>query len=355
MSEAFDSLRVLPRPAPGRRGWVYVARATLWAALAVCPFAAQPTALYGTAGISARAVRQGGFGSCYFHASMAALANANPELVRGLISQTGPEEYAVRFSQGKAETVELQDVDFARQNRYDISDGLWVAVLLRGYAQRQLRAALISAIGQSGLPGAQLFATAALESNDVVLTSYDRAVRAAIDQKGSIQKGSLRAQLDKALASLNVIDSFRAQALGFLDQQGFLPALERNIGEDAELYGAYKNVGKGGDPSKVLATFAGSSTRVEPGDRQKVLSTLRLVHQKRAAAVIGTTGERSENTPFWWVSAHAFTILDYDENAATVTIRNPWGKLPDPDGVFSVTLSQISSSSWDGIHVSVIR
>jgi hypothetical protein len=316
---------------------------------------AQAPALYGAAGITPTAVRQGGFGSCYFHASLAALANADPELVRGLITQTGSEEYAVRFSQGKAENVEARDVEFARQNHYDISDGLWVAVLLRGYAQRQLRAALSAAIGQSGLPGASLLATAALESNDLVLASYDRAIRNAIDQSGKIEKGLLRSQLDKALASLSVGGGLRAQALGFLDQQGFLAALEQRIAEDSELFGAYKNVGQGGDPSKVLASFAGSAVRVAPGDRPKLLEILRLAHEKRAAAVMGTKPDGPAEAPSWWVPAHAYTVLDFDETAATVTLRNPWGRTPDPDGVFTVTLSGIASGPWESFHAATVR
>jgi hypothetical protein len=45
--------------------------------------------LYGSKVISAEAVRQGGLGSCYFHASIAAEAHTSPDLVRQAIHQRG--------------------------------------------------------------------------------------------------------------------------------------------------------------------------------------------------------------------------------------------------------------------------
>jgi len=32
-------------------------------------------------------------------------------------------------------------------------------------------------------------------------------------------------------------------------------------------------------------------------------------------------------------------VLDYDEAAQTVTLRNPWAAKPDPDGVFTLPLA----------------
>jgi hypothetical protein len=39
------------------------------------------------------------------------------------------------------------------------------------------------------------------------------------------------------------------------------------------------------------------------------------------------------------VPTHSYTVLDYDEAAQTVTLRNPWAARPDPDGVFTLPLA----------------
>ena len=41
----------------------------------------------------------------------------------------------------------------------------------------------------------------------------------------------------------------------------------------------------------------------------------------------------------WYVNAHCYTVLNYDSGGATVTIRNPWARHPDPDGIFSLPLA----------------
>jgi len=40
----------------------------------------------------------------------------------------------------------------------------------------------------------------------------------------------------------------------------------------------------------------------------------------------------------WYVNAHCYTVLGYDGGAGNVTLRNPWARQPDPDGIFSLPL-----------------
>ena len=42
------------------------------------------------------------------------------------------------------------------------------------------------------------------------------------------------------------------------------------------------------------------------------------------------------DTKNWYVNAHCYTALAYDGNRPTVTLRNPWARFPEPDGVFTL-------------------
>jgi hypothetical protein len=46
-----------------------------------------------------------------------------------------------------------------------------------------------------------------------------------------------------------------------------------------------------------------------------------------------------ESAADWYIGAHAYTVMGYDPNAGTVTLRNPWAHHPDPDGVFTLPMS----------------
>jgi hypothetical protein len=40
----------------------------------------------------------------------------------------------------------------------------------------------------------------------------------------------------------------------------------------------------------------------------------------------------------WYVNAHCYTVLGYDGGTGNVTVRNPWARQPDPDGIFALPL-----------------
>ena len=96
--------------------------------------------LYGSKGIVPEAVRQGKLGSCYFHAVIAALAQRREDTIRKMIQSNADGSYTVTFGDGKKETAYPEDLRYTHDSGYDLSDGQWVAVLFRAYAQRVLRA-----------------------------------------------------------------------------------------------------------------------------------------------------------------------------------------------------------------------
>jgi len=52
-------------------------------------------------------------------------------------------------------------------------------------------------------------------------------------------------------------------------------------------------------------------------------------------------GRLPADTQSWYVNAHCYTALAYDQNSHTVTLRNPWARFPAPDGVFTLPLKTL--------------
>jgi hypothetical protein len=301
-----------------------------------------PPSLYGASGISYSAVRQGGLGSCFFHASVAALARTNPDLLRNAIQQSAPGVFQVTFASGARETVDLEDVLYAREHGYDHSDGLWVAVLLRAYGQATLRNALLSSVAATTYPDSiKQLAAGLIQQNDLLLNAYDRAIRGTVNQSGDLDGPHLVAKLNTEMTSVGVPLLVRSQVNQFLSQETFLNTLAGQVRANGELFGVYRSVGQGGFVRRVLEAFGGKvSTIGFQSNVQDARPALRLVHLGRGLAVATTRPSRSPDSPAddsaWWVATHAFTVLDYDEASDTVTLRNPWGDHPATDGVFQI-------------------
>src|ERR1035437_6641412 len=107
--------------------------------------------LYGSKGIVPEAVRQGRLGSCYFHAVIAAMAERRPDTIRKMIQSNADGSYTVTFGDGKKETAYPEDLRYTHESGYDLSDGEWVAVLFRSYAQKVLRESLLQDIQASDI------------------------------------------------------------------------------------------------------------------------------------------------------------------------------------------------------------
>jgi hypothetical protein len=316
-----------------------------WAGLAESGLA-QDTALFGARGISAQSVRQGLLGSCYFHATIAALAKTTPGTLRNAIRRTPNGGYKVHFFSGPDEAVYQSDVDYGREHNYDRSDGTWVAVLMRAYAQRALRLSLVEAIQKSDLIPMFIQPTAIswLNGSDMLLVDYDRAIRSVVNQDGTMDQNQLKVHLATELHA-DGIPSSEAQALvGFLDEKGFFATLARTVQENGEVFGAYKSLGQGGIPVRVMEAFLGQG-KVYAGFTSNPQKTMDQLHRFRAGGVAMVAGTKamapSEQyaSASWWVPAHCYTLLSYDDAAQTVTLRNPWGEHPSPGGVFTLPLS----------------
>ncbi len=307
--------------------------------------------LYGSKGIGPEAVRQGSLGSCYFHSVVAALAQANPQALQKMIQESSGETYTVHFADGKKETAYLEDIRYSRETGYDRSDGLWVAVLFRAYAQKVLRESLVEAIGKSNLfPLLRHYAEEFVATNDPVLLAYDRAIRAQVDQNGNLDRAQLEAKLKEQMTPLPVSDEIKDSLVNLLDSGGFFASLAEMIKQNGELFGAYRAVGQGGLAERVMETLAGSVKFERNESERQAASALERTFRAHLPVVACTAGSRfyeqlaaGQTLPpgadSWYVNSHCYTVLGVDAGGSRVTLRNPWAHHPNPDGIFPLPLA----------------
>lgn len=315
-------------------------------------FGTAPEDLYGSGGVRPEGVRQGALGSCYFHAVVAAMAQTKPQVLKDMIRSGGGGTFTVHFADGKQETAYPEDLRYTREIGYDLSDGLWVAVLFRAYAQRVLRESLLLAIDKSDLfPLFKAPAKDFISTNDSLLLAYDRAIRAQVDQYGNIDRSKLESQLQQEMKPLPVSDEIKASLIKLLESGGFFDSLAGVIKQNGELFGAYRAVGQGGIADRVMQTFAGSSLDVLNESEDQAATSLGQVVKNKLPAAACSGGSRfydllaaGQTIPAdaegWYVNAHCYTVLGFDSSERTVTLRNPWARHPDPDGIFKLPLQQ---------------
>ena len=307
--------------------------------------------IYGSAGIRPEAVRQGRLGSCYFHAVVAALAQTSPQMLQGMIKSNTDGTYTVQFADGKKENAYSEDLHYTRDSGYDLSDGLWVAVLFRAYAQKILREELVKAIDQSDLFSMiKSYAKDYISSNDPLLLAYDRAIRTQVDQYGNIDQKKLTGKLKEELGPVPVSDDIKDRFVQLLGSGGFFDSVAEMIKKNGEIFGAYRAVGQGGIAEAVMATFAGEVLEATNDSEKKVGAAMAEAVELHMPMVACTGGSHFYNDvaagkPLpgevepWYVNAHCYTVLGYDSEAHNVTVRNPWKTHPDPNGIFSIPLA----------------
>jgi hypothetical protein len=325
----------------------------LLGSLIVLPVAKGADSLYGSKGVVPEAVRQGKLGSCYFHAVIAALAQRRPDTLRKLIAPNADGSYTVTFGDGKKETAYPEDLRYTHDSGYDLSDGEWVAVLFRAYAQRVLRESLLQDIQSSSDMFAMLKQPAEelVAGNDALVLAYDRAIRAEVSQDGTISRAQLESGLKKEMADITAVpDTVKESLIGLLESGGFFDKIVTMVQQNGELFGAYRAVGQGGIADRVMETLAGS-TRFQENKSEAQAGAALADAVKSSMPIVACTGgsrfyqqvgkgqELPPDTETWYVNAHCYTVMGYDSGATTVNLRNPWARHPDPDGLFSVPLS----------------
>jgi len=319
-------------------------------------FRVAPPKLFGSKGVTAESVRQGGLGSCYFHSTVAAVARWNPQAIQQIITENNDGTYTVLFPDGKKVNVYPEDLRYGRLSRFDFSDGQWVGVLLRAYAQRQVRETLMAGIESSSMFAlVKPYAESYIESTDPLLLAYDRAIRDVVNQTGDIDKARMAARLRDEMKDIPIPDTFKDSLISTLQSSGVFDALSEVVKQNGEFFGAYRAVGNGGIPALVMHNlFGAKAAALETKSREDVAAFLSQAVPSKLPIVAATGGaeiqalEADKKVPpgsdQWYVEKHAYTVIGYDPQAQTVTLRNPWGHHPEPDGTFTLPLAAFTDS-----------
>jgi hypothetical protein len=97
--------------------------------------------LFSAAGPSANDIIQGDLGDCYFLATLAAIAKADPSQIRQDIVQTGPDAYMVEFHSGSTPEYVSVDGELPAYSDGQLvyaglgqGDSIWVAILEKAFA-----------------------------------------------------------------------------------------------------------------------------------------------------------------------------------------------------------------------------
>jgi hypothetical protein len=308
--------------------------------------------LYENKGISPWSVKQGNLGSCYFHATIASIAHRSPKYVEKLITVKDEDKvWSVKFADGKAENVYLEDVVYTRSKDYDKSDGLWVSILFRAYSQKILRKTLYSSLLKYS--SNEYYTTAInqfLINSDAAINSFDRVVRNSIVQNKTFDRAKYNMYIETSLSAYNMPTDVKLIVLNFANHPTAIKSIEGMVQQYTGVFGASRLAGNGGMSSNVFDVFVGNSSFSSTSDRETALFLLNSIKSfsNTGTASTGNVPVEDLEVKKWYVERHAYTILDFD--GENVTLRNPWGIHPDPDGSFTIDLD-LFLKYFSGIYI----
>jgi hypothetical protein len=148
---------------------------------------------------------------------------------------------------------------------------------------------------------------------------------------------------------LSVPEATKDSVIKLLESGGFLDSLAEVIKQNGEIFGAYRAVGQGGIAEQVMQAMTGRVRFVKNESEEQAGGALEQALRAGRPVVACSGGslysqQLAEGRPLpadtksWYVNAHCYTALAYDRNGPTVTLRNPWARFPEPDGVFTLPL-----------------
>lgn len=131
---------------------------------------------------------------------------------------------------------------------------------------------------------------------------------------------------------------------------GVLDTLIALVKKNGELFGAYRAVGSGGMVGEAMRSLLGQGKTRRLHNVQDVAQQIQSALEQHQPAVTGTSAMFMEKLAAhmpellqaenWYMESHAYTVVAIDPAARTITLRNPWGQHPAPDGQFKLPLAQ---------------
>jgi len=288
---------------------------------------------------------------------MAAAAHRIPSVLKKMLSETvsvpvvDETVYELQLADSRSEYVLKSDVIESRNEGYDASTGgLWVAAVMRGFAQAVLRAALAKSVDKiEEIPDTlKPLVKRLVQEDKFLLQAYDVVVRGAVDPKGKIDRAMFKKNLKKQLERVQIPAIMADILIGFADDSGFLEAMETVVQQNGDVFGAYRSIGNGGFASRaVKMLFQMECTIVSPAghDAAGLVQKIKTTLSDGGLAMISTGAKYPGDKPGWFVQHHAYAILDVDGD--NVLIRNPWASTPKP---FKLAGSELKKG-FDGIDL----
>ncbi len=192
------------------------------------------------AAITPGAVHQGQLGDCYFLASVASMADANPEAVKDMIHDNGNGTYTVTFPGDPSHPVTVDTPTEQELNSYahdDGKNGMWVNVMEKAHRQYSGRETeddgdkANAGVELLSAPGRQIVADDLSGFNGIGRTTYDH-----VEQ-----------DMERALVNNQVITA-STQDSGFLNHLG-------NVNNPGELVGDHVFAVTAYDPQTHMVTM----------------------------------------------------------------------------------------------------
>ena len=292
-------------------------------------------------------VLQGTEGTCYVHATLAALAHTKPKLIKEMIELRSDGAYLVHFKYPtvSTEVVYLDDAKFARKYGFDRSHGgLWVPILLRATALKLLRARIDSTIPKLGVDTTQMFLLQELFAGER-LVYLDRFIRDWIQQNKVIDaikwadylRRIVQATIGEWTQDKNaeqILMAHLEDGIALLEGSQLESQLISLVRDYILLWGAYRTIGSGGSILEPFVLFFGKSQQTS---QLSTLLTKKALLKADSFPVVAATKPNVVSTKL--TPRHAYTVLGVENGL--VMLRNPWGHTPaNTKGIIKITYQE---------------
>ncbi len=318
----------------------------------LCIPTAQAEPLFSAGSPRMEDVKQADRGTCYVHATLAAIAKTNPQRIKRMLTKVDGQTFKVRFPGNSTETVYLEDAEFARKTGFDKSDGgLWVRVFLRGFAQHVLRQRLNQTVGKMRLAADQkTFIKALFEGERLII--LDRLIREVVRQDTDLNnipwdtyaKRYVNEFVEKQISDPGMKALVTAKALNTISAlkgSQIERAVLKTVRDNTMLWGSFRGIGSGGRVTELFQLIEGRAYLASPQKIKDLRAALSAAGSVPMVASTRPSLDARAKSSLEMIEAHAYTVLGMQGDR--VLLRNPWGHKPGRDGMLALSLDDFKT------------